>query len=52
MKTKAYTYPSASALATIHAWQWYPDDGNVKAVLLLHHGMAEHCGRIPPKNLK
>ena len=45
MKTKAYTYPSASALATIHAWQWYPDDGNVKAVLLLHHGMAEHCGR-------
>ena len=45
MKTKAYTYPSASALATIHAWQWYPEDGNVKAVLLLHHGMAEHCGR-------
>ena len=45
MKTKAYTYPSASALATIYAWQWYPEDGNVKAVLLLHHGMAEHCGR-------
>lgn len=45
MKTKAYTFPSASSLATIHAWQWYPDDGNVKAVMLLHHGMAEHCGR-------
>ena len=45
MKMKAYTYPSTSSLATIHAWQWCPEDGNVKAVLLLHHGMAEHCGR-------
>lgn len=45
MKTKSYTFPSTSTLATIHAWQWYPDDGNVKAVIQLHHGMAEHCGR-------
>lgn len=45
MKTKTYSFPSASSIATIHAWQWYPEDGEVKAVLQLHHGMAEHCGR-------
>lgn len=45
MKTKEYTYPSCSNLCEIKAWQWYPDDGNVKAVLQIHHGMAEHSGR-------
>lgn len=45
MKTKEYTYISRSALCEIKAWQWLPDDGNVKAVLQIHHGMAEHCGR-------
>lgn len=45
MKTKEYTYKSATGLADIKAWQWYPDDENVKAVIQMHHGMAEHCGR-------
>ena len=45
MKTKEYSYPSKSGLCTIKAWQWYPDDENVKAVLQIHHGMAKHCGR-------
>lgn len=45
MKTKEYSYPSKSGLCEIKAWQWYPDDGEVKAVLQIHHGMAEHCGR-------
>lgn len=45
MKTKEYSYPSKSGLCEIKAWQWFPDDGNVKAVLQIHHGMAEHSGR-------
>lgn len=45
MKTKEYTYKSSSNLCQIKAWQWAPDDGRVKAVLQIHHGMAEHCGR-------
>ena len=45
MKTKEYTYISSSNLCEIKAWQWYPDDENVKAVIQIHHGMAEHCGR-------
>lgn len=45
MKIKEYSYPSASGLCEIKAWQWGPDDGEVKAVIQMHHGMAEHCGR-------
>ena len=45
MKTKEYTYISSSNLCEIKAWQWYPDNENVKAVIQIHHGMAEHCGR-------
>lgn len=46
MKTKEYTYESRSGLCRIKAWQWYPDnDADIKAVLQIHHGMAEHCGR-------
>ena len=45
MKVKEYSYPSASGLCEIKAWQWSPDDDKVKAVLQIHHGMAEHQGR-------
>lgn len=45
MKVKEYSYRSSSKLCEIKAWQWSPEDGNVKAVLQIHHGMAEHCGR-------
>ena len=45
MKTKEYMYPSCTGNGEIKAWQWCPDDENVKAVIQMHHGMAEHCGR-------
>lgn len=45
MKVKNYTFPSASGLCDIKAWQWLPDDENIKAVIQFHHGMAEHSGR-------
>lgn len=46
MKTKAYSFPSKSGLCEIKAWQWSPDNSeDIKAVLQIHHGMAEHCGR-------
>lgn len=45
MKVKEYSYPSSSNLCQIKAWQWAPDNGEVKAVLQIHHGMAEHCQR-------
>lgn len=45
MKVKEYSFKSSSGLCDIKAWQWYPDNGQVKAVFQLHHGMAEHCGR-------
>lgn len=46
MKTKEYSYPSRSGLCEIKAWQWAPDEEkDIKAVLQIHHGMAEHSGR-------
>lgn len=45
MKIKEYSFPSASGICDIKAWQWLPDNGEVKAVIQMHHGMAEHCGR-------
>lgn len=45
MKVKEYKYPSATGLCEINAWQWSPENGNIKAVIQIHHGMAEHCGR-------
>lgn len=46
MKTKEYSYPSKSGLCEIKAWQWAPDnESDIKAILQIHHGMAEHCGR-------
>lgn len=44
MNTKEYSFRSASNLCDIKAWQWYPDE-DVKAVIQIHHGMAEHSGR-------
>lgn len=45
MKVSEYTYPSHSGLCEIKAWGCSPDDGNVRAVLQIHHGMAEHSER-------
>lgn len=45
MITKEYTYKSASGICDIKAWKWAPDNGEVKAVIQMHHGMAEHVTR-------
>lgn len=42
---KEYSYPSKSGTADIYAMSYAPDDGNIKAVFQISHGMAEHCGR-------
>lgn len=44
MIKKEYSYKSASGICDIKAWQWAPE-GEVKAVIQMHHGMAEHSGR-------
>lgn len=44
MKIKEYSFRSASGICDIKAWQYAPD-GDVKAVIQIHHGMAEHAGR-------
>lgn len=40
-----FTFPSASGLADIHAASYKPENGEVKAVLQVAHGMAEHLER-------
>lgn len=42
---KEFTFPSVSGLADIHAAAYLPDNGEVKAVLQVAHGMAEHLER-------
>ena len=44
MTVKEYSFKSSSGLCDIKAWQWAPE-GDVKAVIQMHHGMAEHSGR-------
>lgn len=44
MIKKEYSYKSASGICDIKAWQFAPE-GEVKAVIQMHHGMAEHTGR-------
>ena len=44
MIKKEYTYKSASGICDIKAWQFAPE-GEVKAVIQMHHGMAEHTNR-------
>lgn len=46
MKTEYYTFQSCDdAKTTIHAVKWLPDDGNIKAVIQLVHGMIEYIER-------
>lgn len=42
---KEYTYPSATGVADIFARSWSPEDGKIKAIVQLVHGMAEHGER-------
>ncbi len=40
-----FTFPSVSALADIHAASYKPEKGEIKAVIQVAHGMAEHLER-------
>ncbi len=42
---KEFTFESVSSLADIHAASYLPENGEVKAVLQIAHGMAEHLER-------
>ncbi len=43
---KEFFFPSVSGLADIHACSFFPEDkANVKAVIQIAHGMAEHLER-------
>ena len=45
MKVKEYSFKSATGVCTIHGCEYTPDNDVVKAVIVLHHGMAEHQER-------
>ena len=40
-----FTFPSVSGLADIHAASYKPENGEIKAILQIAHGMAEHLER-------
>ena len=42
---KEFTFPSVSGLADIHCASYLPENGDIKAVLQIAHGMAEHLER-------
>ncbi len=42
---KEFTFPSVSGLADIHCASYIPESGEVRAVLQIAHGMAEHLER-------
>ena len=45
MIKKEFYFPSVSGLADIHAASFMPEEKEVKAVLQIAHGMAEHLER-------
>ena len=45
MKIEAYSYPSATGVCEIYGNAYTPDNDEVKAVLVINHGMAEHQER-------
>lgn len=45
---KEFYFPSVSGLADIHAASYHPDGKEVRAVLQIAHGMAEHLERYEP----
>lgn len=42
---KEFTFKSVSGLADIHAASYLPESGEIKAVIQIAHGMAEHLER-------
>lgn len=45
MKTREFEFASATGVCRIFGCEYLPDNGEVRAVVALHHGMAEHQGR-------
>ncbi len=46
MKQQSFSFPSATGTCDIQARRFRPDDGTeIRAVLVIHHGMAEHMDR-------
>ncbi len=45
MKISEYSFKSATGVCDIHGCEYTPDDSEVKAVIVAHHGMAEHKER-------
>lgn len=45
MKIEEYHFPSATGVCEIYGNVYTPDNGEVSAVLAIHHGMAEHQKR-------
>ena len=45
MLIKDFKFKSATGVCTITANAFVPDDNNVRGVLVMHHGMAEHNER-------
>ena len=48
MIRKEFKFPSTSGLCDIFAQSFIPDNGNVKAVIQISHGMTEHSDRYIP----
>lgn len=45
MNKKEFNFQSATGQCEIYGCEYTPDSGEVKAVIVMHHGMAEHQGR-------
>lgn len=42
---REFYFKSSDGINRVHTVEWSPEDGTVKAVLQIVHGMAEHVGR-------
>lgn len=42
---KEFTFPSRDGVSSCHAISWEPDDGNIKAIFQIIHGMNEYIDR-------
>ncbi len=45
MNVKDFSFASATGVCEINGCEYTPDSNEVKAVIVMHHGMAEHQGR-------
>lgn len=45
MKARTFTFKSSDQSTDIHAVRWEPDDGEIKGILQISHGMVEYIER-------